>query len=257
MGNKGYYGLMTSTWDLLRSGHENWDDRFLFQEVIGQYGEPALDVGCATGRLILTYLEEGIDVDGVDNSAEMLALCRTKAKSAGLQPTLYEQAMEKLDLPRTYKTIVASSSSFQLLTDFDASREAMDRFRRHLEPGGALVMPFMTLWSEGDPIETDWQLTGEATREGDGATVRRWGRSRYDREAQFESAEYRYEVSLHGDILAEEKQTFAPETRSYTQQQAVDTYAAAGFEGIRVWREFSTDPATDSDKLFTVLGVSP
>ena len=37
-------------------------------------GQPVLDVGCATGRLILTYLEEGIDADGVDVSPEMLAI---------------------------------------------------------------------------------------------------------------------------------------------------------------------------------------
>ena len=64
-GGTAYYGLMTSTWDLIRAGQEDWPDRFLFQEVIGRYGEPALDVGCATGRLILTYLKAGLDVDGV------------------------------------------------------------------------------------------------------------------------------------------------------------------------------------------------
>ena len=236
--NGAYYGshLHTSTWDLFRPNHENWDDRFLFQDVIRQYGEPALDVACATGRLILTYMKEGIDVDGVDNSAEMLALCRAKAQMAGLQPMLYEQPMEQLDLPRTYKTMVVSSSSFQLVTDLDARREAMHRFRRHLDRGGALVMPFMTLWSEGDPVETDWKLFGEATRDEDGAVVRRWSRDRYDVEAQLESGEYRYEVTLHGETIAEEHQKFSPAVRSYTQEQAIDVYAAAGFADIRVWK---------------------
>ena len=59
-----YFGLMASTWDLFRQGQENWDDRFFFQDVIRKYGEPVLDVGCATGRLILQYLKQGIDVDG-------------------------------------------------------------------------------------------------------------------------------------------------------------------------------------------------
>ncbi len=255
--SKAYTGLMMSTWDLFRHNQENWDDRFLFQKVIGQYGEPVLDVGCATGRLLLTYLKEGIAVEGVDNSAEMLALCREKAKKAELHPTLYQQRMEQLSLPRTYKTIIVSSSSFQLLTDLDARREAMDRFHLHLDRGGALVMPFMTLWSEGDPLETGWDLAGEATRDADGAVARYWSRTQYDVEAQLENAEYRYEVTLHGKTIAKEHQAFFPETRSYTQQQAIDLYEAAGFEHVRVWRNFTTDSATRDDTLFTVIGVRP
>lgn len=34
---------------------------------------------CGTGRLLLDYLAQGIDIDGVDNSPEMLALCRPDA----------------------------------------------------------------------------------------------------------------------------------------------------------------------------------
>jgi SAM-dependent methyltransferase len=42
-------------------------------------GQPALDVACGTGRLLLAYLREGLDVDGCDVSADMLAECRRLA----------------------------------------------------------------------------------------------------------------------------------------------------------------------------------
>jgi hypothetical protein len=32
--------------------------------VIERSGTPALDLGCATGRLLLDYLREGVDIDG-------------------------------------------------------------------------------------------------------------------------------------------------------------------------------------------------
>lgn len=252
--NTAYYGLMTSTWDLLRAGQETWADRFFYQEMIRQYGEPALDVGCATGRLTLSYLKDGIDVDGVDSSPEMLALCRVKAADQGLEPTLYHQRMEELDLPRTYRTIIVSSSSFQLLTDLEASRAAMARFRLQLAPGGALIMPFMTLWSEGDPLEVDWELTGEVERE-DGATVRRWTWFRYDLETQLEHVAFRYEVIADGKTIQEETQRFSPETRSYTQQQAIALFEAAGFEEVRVAEGFGREAASEDSTLFTVIGV--
>jgi ubiquinone/menaquinone biosynthesis C-methylase UbiE len=98
-----------------RDDTAHWSDRFFFLDVIGQYGEPVLDIGCGTGRLLLDYLAQGIDIDGVDNSGEMLAICRTKAQRQGMPaPALYQQRMEQLKLPRSYRTILGPSSVLQL-----------------------------------------------------------------------------------------------------------------------------------------------
>ena len=70
-----YHGLMAEAWDLLRGGTSGWDDRPFYLELIRRFGEPALDVGCGTGRLLLDYLTEGIEIDGVDVSPDMLAVC--------------------------------------------------------------------------------------------------------------------------------------------------------------------------------------
>src|SRR5688572_5991928 len=112
-----YKGLMAQAWDMLRGNTSRWPDRFFFLELIQPGGQPVLDVGCGTGRLLLDYLAQGIDIDGVDNSPEMLALCRAKAAQQGLTPRLYEQYMETLALPRSYRTIIIPSSSLQLIID--------------------------------------------------------------------------------------------------------------------------------------------
>src|SRR5439155_26003850 len=105
-----------------------------------------LAVGGGTGRLLPDYLGQGIDIDGVDVSDDMLKLCRAKAPAFGLQPRLYRQGMESLDLPRRYRSIIVPSSSFQLLLDPAAVREAIGRFFVHLEPGGALSHAVHRLW---------------------------------------------------------------------------------------------------------------
>ena len=81
--NYEYSGLMAQAWDLLRGDTSQWSDRFFFLDIIQRYGQPVLDIGCGTGRLLLDYLAQGIDVDGVDNSPQMLALCRQKAAQQG------------------------------------------------------------------------------------------------------------------------------------------------------------------------------
>ncbi|MEK7311863.1 MAG: class I SAM-dependent methyltransferase, partial [Chloroflexota bacterium] len=166
-----------ATWDLFRGDTSNWADRFFFRDMIREYGEPALDVGCGTGRLLLDFMADGIDIDGVDNSPEMLAQCMEKARRLGLTPMVYQQAMEALNLPRRYQTIIVPSSTFQLLTDLASARYAMERFYAHLKPDGVLVMPFMLIWKEGEPLHGEWKQTGEKVRPEDGALARRWSRS--------------------------------------------------------------------------------
>jgi ubiquinone/menaquinone biosynthesis C-methylase UbiE len=252
-----YQGLKAATWDLLRGDTSGWADRSFYRDLIARFGQPALDVGCGTGRLLLDYLADGVDIDGVDNSPEMLALCREKAQRLGLRPALVQQAMEALDLPRRYRTILVPSSSFQLLLEPAQATAAMRRFYEQLEPGGALVMPFMVLWREGDPRERDWGLVVEKVRPEDGATVRRWARDWFDPTEQLEHTEDRYEVVRDGQVVASELHRQSPATRWYTQAQVRDLYRAAGFGDIQLLSAFQHTPAAEDDSIFTAVGTRP
>ena len=251
-----YRGLMAVTWDLFRGDTSRWDDRFFYLEAIRRYGQPALDVGCGTGRLLLDYLQQSIDIDGVDTSPEMLALCRQKAQAPGLAPTLYEQPMEALALPRTYRTILVPSSSFQLLTDRAQAREAMHRLHSHVVPGGVLVMPFMIEWQAGTPLELDWRVR-EQVRPEDGALMRRRSRVRYDPVEQLEHTEDIYEVVRDGTVVASEHHRRSPAVRWYTQTQASTLYREAGFVDVALYREFAFEPAGPDDAVFTIIGRRP
>jgi SAM-dependent methyltransferase len=247
-----YKGLMAHSWDMLRGNTANWPDRFFFLEVIQRSGQPALDVGCGTGRLLLDYLSHGIDVDGVDNSPEMLALCREKAGRLGLMPQVYEQYMETLALPRTYRTIFIPSSSLQLIIERELADQAMQRMYAHLEPGGVVVAPFMLLWKAGAPLE--YRSEQSAARPADGAIVRRVERIRYDPMIECEHVEALYQVMIGGHIVAEERHRRSPAVRSYTQAQARELFERAGLADIQLYSGFSLAPARPEDDLFTILG---
>jgi ubiquinone/menaquinone biosynthesis C-methylase UbiE len=252
--NQGYYGLMVQTWDLWRDDTDTWEDRFFFWDIVREYGQPVLDVGCATGRFILEFLSQGIDTDGVDASEEMLAICRNKAKSMGLSPNLYRQKMESLDLPRRYQTILVPSSTLQLIIDPDLARTAVRRFFDHLLPGGAFVTPFSFAWQPGDSLDSGWRLVFEKTRPEDGAIVRRWSHEWHEPEKQVWNAEDRFEIELDGKIIQTEVQLQTPEGRWYTQEQAVDLFRQAGFQNIQLFKGFTHEPAQPDDQTFCVLG---
>ena len=46
------------------------------------------------GRILLDFASKGVDIDGIDNSPEMLELCRQKADTAGISPTIVLGTME-------------------------------------------------------------------------------------------------------------------------------------------------------------------
>src|SRR5215207_2025399 len=129
-----YYGLMAEFWDLFRGDTSTWEDRFFYLANVEKFGQPVLDVGCGTGRILLDFMQQGIDIDGVDNSPDMLALLKQKAEKLNLNPTVYQQEMTELALPRKYQTILVPSSSFQLLLDEKRPPVAMARFYEHLLP---------------------------------------------------------------------------------------------------------------------------
>lgn len=246
-----YRGLIAQAWDVLRGDTSGWADRSFYRQIIERYGQPVLDIGCGTGRLLLDYLAQGVEVEGVDNSPEMLALCRQKAAALGLAPVLYEQPMESLALPRQYRTILIPSSSLQLVTEPALAARALEHIYRHLLPGGVVAASVMTLWQSGDPLESEWERT--AVRAEDGATFRHVGRCRYEPANECEHTEDLYQMSVAGQVLTEELHRRSPATRSYTPAQARALFESAGFSTVELYSQFTFEPVKPADSLFTVI----
>ena len=249
-----YHGLMAKYWDLVRGDTTNWEDRHMYFDLVKKYGQPVLDVGCASGRIILDFAAQGIDIDGVDLSPEMIQLCEENAKKKKLNLNLYVQNMTALNLTRKYKTILIPSSSFQLLLKPGEPQRAMRCFFGYLEPGGALVSPFMTLWKPGDKFDSGFTM--EAVRD-DGAIVRWTGWSRYNAETKMEDTHDTWEILRDGVMIESEIHNQTPATLSYTQEEAKALFEEAGFKDIQMYSEFTFEPVKPDDTLFTLVGVKP
>jgi SAM-dependent methyltransferase len=229
-------------------------DRQFFRDIIQEGGEPVLDVGCGTGRLLLDYMADGVQIDGVDVSPEMIALCRQKAIEQSLKPALYVQAVEALDLPRKYRTIIIPSCSFQLLPDLSDARAALDSFHEHLLPGGLLVLVIWHIKRKGPAEWSDWYLVAEKERPEDGKIVKRQERSMYDPETQLRHTENRYELLEDGELVYREVHLRSPELRNYTLAQTTQLLEQAGYTEIRAISGSSDDPATEEDGTFYIMG---
>jgi SAM-dependent methyltransferase len=145
-----HYGVMARHW---AEHNTTGPEIAYFQRQIERYGQPALDAGCGTGRLLVPFLRAGLDVDGCDVSQDMLDYCKAAAEREGLSPRLYRQPLHALELPRQYQTIVACG-----VFGIGVSREqdfiALQRFHRHLLPGGVLLLEQYMPYKD----EKEWPL---------------------------------------------------------------------------------------------------
>jgi SAM-dependent methyltransferase len=142
-----HYGLIAKWWAEFNDDFRPHETPY-FQRYIERDGEPALDVACGTGRLLIPYARAGLDVDGCDVSADMVALCREKASREGLSPTLFVQAMHELDPPRKYRTIFVCGA-FGLGSTRDQDLHSLRRFHDNLEPNGTLLVDIEVSYADG------------------------------------------------------------------------------------------------------------
>lgn len=119
-------------------------DVAFYRVLAAQSTGPVLDVGTGTGRVAWALAEAGHAVVGVDLSADMLA--RAAAKGAALPAVARArvrfvcQDMAHLDLGQRFGLVLVPHRTLNHVTDAAAQRAALTAMRRHLDPGGRLVL---------------------------------------------------------------------------------------------------------------------
>jgi SAM-dependent methyltransferase len=225
-----HHGLVARWWAEFNHGGPEVE---YFRPFVAE-GQPALDAGCGTGRLLLPWLREGLDVDGCDVSEDMLAECRRLAAAEGLDPTLHRQALHELDLPRRYRTIVCCGT-FGLGSTREQDAEALRRLHDHLEPGGLLALD---VEATGDSLEVEPQPgrlgpRPERLRGSDGAEYSLQGRI-----VEVNRGERRITRAMQawqwrgGELVAEEEHLLTESF--YEQDELVDLLERTGFVEVEV-----------------------
>ena len=201
-----YKGLLASSWNIIRGDSSDWEDTKFYRRVIRDNGQPALDVGCGTGRILLQFLEEGLDVEGLDNAPELLEICERNATERGLKPTLHLQPMEALSIDRKFRTIFVASAALVYVPTQEVI-PTLKGFFDHLDPGGKVVFSSFGRLSDFKPIDArlgKWHLDCEGVRPEDGATVRWWTKGIVDTGAREIHLKNRVEVVVEGRVVERE-----------------------------------------------------
>ncbi|MDH3605009.1 MAG: class I SAM-dependent methyltransferase [Candidatus Tectomicrobia bacterium] len=145
------WGVYADLYDLEFDSWASQDLPFYLQQA--RRHPPLLELACGTGRLAIPIAQAGVPVVGLDASAKMLA--RAREKAGGLSnPQFVHGRMETFDLQRQFGAILIAFSSFYDLPDVAAQERTLRNIRRHLQPGGRLMMDMFlySAASAGTPL---------------------------------------------------------------------------------------------------------
>ena len=258
-----HHGLVATWWAEFNDDFRPHEIPY-FRRHVERDGQPALDVACGTGRLLLPYLRAGLDVDGCDISADMVQHCRAKASAEGLSPVLFVQGMHEIDPPRTYRTVFVCGA-FGLGSTRAQDVEALSRLHDALQPGGTLLLdievPYADTkqwryWtSEGRralPEELPPPRERRLASDGGEYTLRA-------RVLDLDPLEQRVTLGMHaerwrdGELEADEDRTLT--INLYFRNELLLLLERAGFADVRIEGDHNDLPPTPDDEFLVFVAT--
>ena len=233
------YSSFASFYDPLTLNIDYKSQADYYLEIFGRFGTSPkllLDLACGTGSLTVELMGKGIDVIGVDASAQMLSIASGKAGEAGFSPLLLCQPMQSLDLYGTVDTAVCMLDSINHLTRPEDVRETFRRLHLFVEPGGLFVFDVNTPYKHRKVL-------------GDNTFV-------YDVDEVFcvwRCSCRDLTVSIEMDFFEREKGLYRRSRecfseRAYPDEDLRGWLSDAGFEVLAVYEDFSFRPANEQSE---------
>ncbi|MFH1831649.1 MAG: class I SAM-dependent methyltransferase [bacterium] len=233
-----YKGITAQLYDLWFDFDQQYDDLSFYQRHIKQNGGNALEIASGTGRLLLPYIQEGLNVEGLEPSTEMNEICYAKAHQLGLNPVIHEQAMESMKISTSYNTIYIPLYSFQLLVDFPVVYEALRRFYLHLEKDGHLLISLFIPEHVSGAVEGAWRLRRKTDRAEDKVSIILSESVIHNQAEQVQNKWFKYEVYNEKDEVV---RSFirAMSLRWYYRYEFIMMLEKVGFRDVEIHSNYS------------------
>ncbi len=111
----------------------------LFEEFSERKVKRILDLGCGTGEHLLSLINRGYKVVGIDGSPKMIEQARSKTKNLNFTPQLYCQSIESMDIGVKFDAAVCMFSVLNYITTNEGLERALNRIAKHLKPNALFI----------------------------------------------------------------------------------------------------------------------
>jgi SAM-dependent methyltransferase len=245
-GGHDQYGFVAELYDFIEP-YRNRPDADFYVDLAQKSKGPVLEVGCGTGRVLLPIVRAGIEIAGLDLSPAMLAVCEQKLAEeppeVQARVTLHHGDMRDFDLARSFALAITPFRAFQHLETVEDQRSCLAAIRRHLRPGGQMVLdlfnPSLPLLADERRSE-EWGDEPGLTMPDGRKVVRQFRIARHDLFGQLQDVEIIYYVT-HPDGREERLVHMFPMRYTF-RYEAEHLLARAGFEIEALYAGFDRSP---------------
>ena len=210
-------------------------------------GGPVLEIGCGTGRVLIPTARAGVEITGLDLSPHMLAVCRQRLaqEPPGVQARvqLVEGDMRAFSLDHAFSLITMPFRPFQHLVTVEDQLACLACIRRHLAPGGRLILDLFNPSIDALAQDNIGQERGEEpefTTPDGRRVIRRHRIVASDRFGQVNQVELIYYVT-HPDSR-QERIVHAFPMRYLFRFEAEHLLVRSGFEVERLYADYDKSP---------------
>lgn len=201
-----------------------------------------LDLACGTGSLTLELKKMGVDIYGIDGSADMLSVALQKAAQEGEQILYLCQKMQSIDLYGTIDTCLCTLDSINHIVNKADVAKTFNRVSLFMNKGGLFVFDVNTVYKHREVLSDNVFVfdTDEVYCV--------WQNTPMDDDV--------VEISLdffipEGDNYYRMTETFRE--RAYSAQELTEMLKSAGFEVEGIYGDMTSDaPGEDEQRLIFV-----
>jgi SAM-dependent methyltransferase len=249
------YGKLHAEWYELASARQDHREEIEFWAAsIAAAGEPVLELGSGTGRVLIPLLERGIDIWGIDTSEPMLERCRALCAARGLRPVLQDRAMQDFTLAREFALVFLASGGLGLFIDERDIQATFARVHAHLKPGGVFIYEFEQAPAE-PPTGDGGNWKGDWVR-GPGEVTIAWRkRHKYDPATRTWTQCMIFEKFVGGRLVETEASDRAG--RVFTVDEATRFARSAGFIEVRATAWLTEEPPAGDAHVATIRCRKP
>ncbi len=244
-----YLSLEAEFHDAFWAADDDASEVALMADFLRKSPGKALEIGSGSGRLLFPLIDLGFDVEGLELSPDMLAICKNQAAERSVDTALHQGDMSHWQPAAKYSALLAPAFTFQLASDPLAT---LRHWRGLLENGGGLYItlfiPFMEL--EGELEENAWYLDHETTLPGGRIAVLDT-RHKIDPEKQILEREHRYYFADHPAESHSSRQTL----RWFTHDQFTALLEEAGFQVTAAFADFDPGQKVTSSESLDFDGI--
>ena len=231
--------------------HQKFQEDILFwSTLVAEYGDPVLELGCGSGRVLLALAQNGVEMHGVDNDPAVLEILKKNAKEQRIDNLKYWQAdMTSFSSEVEYPLIISPCNTYSTLTA-EQRQTLLENVKKHISSSGVFgaSVPNPTLLANL-PEEGEDEVEDAITHPKSGNPVQ--VSSSWKRIGDQVIIVWHYDHLLPNGEL--ERQTASTVHQLCTVEQYQQEFNQAGFDIVETYGDFVTGKFETESEAYIFL----